>query len=383
MRPIFLAIIAFVITLFAGINYYIGLRSWQTLVVQFPLLPRSVYWTLFWILALSFLAGRFGGQIWPPLGAWLSHVGSYWLAAMFYLTLAWLLVDTVAWVARRLVPAWAAAPWPQPVVGWAILGLVIALIIYGTWNARSTKVVPYQITIPKAAGSLGRLNLVMVSDVHLGGVVDRERLATMVAQINRLQPDIVVIVGDLIDGDIGPYLEQEMGPVLSGIKSRFGTYAVLGNHEFIGGHAERITTELESAGVTVLRNQTIKVANSFYLAGRDDTAGERAGEQKRPGLPAVLEGVDRSLPIILLDHQPRFLADAVREGVDLQLAGHTHRGQLFPSHLITERMFEVDWGYLRKGNLHAIVSSGYGTWGPPIRVGSRSEIVQITIDLRQ
>ncbi len=381
MRGI-LVFISIVLAMFAGVNYYIGLRGWQFLVAQFPSLSPSIYWVVLWILAFSYIGGRFGANIWPPLGAWLNHVGSYWMAAMFYLTLAWLLADGVAWVARRLVPDWASAPWPHPAVGWSILGLVMALILYGLWNAHNTKVVPYQISVAKQAGVLDRINLVMVSDVHLGGIVDRRRLANMVEQINRLEPDLVAIVGDLIDGDIAPYLEQQMGPVLGGIKARYGTYAVLGNHEFIGGHAERITNELESAGVTVLRNRAVKVADSFYVAGRDDTAGERAGEQKRPDLAVVLKSVDRSLPIILLDHQPRFLDDALREGVDLQLAGHTHRGQLFPNHLITRALFEVDWGYLRKSNLQVVVSSGYGTWGPPIRVGNHSEIVQITIDLQ-
>lgn len=383
MRPILLAFIALFIALFAGINYYIGLRGWQTLVAPFPFVPRSAYWTIFWIVALSYLVGHLGGRLWPLLSGWLNYVGSYWMAAMFYLTLIWLLVDIIAWIVRRLVPRWASAPWPHPVVGWAILAIVVGLIAYGRWNAHDTKVVPYAITVDKPAGSLAKINLVMVSDVHLGGIVDRQRLQIMVDQINRLQPDVVVIAGDLIDGDIGPYLEQQMGPVVSGIRSRYGTYATLGNHEFIGGHTDQMVAELEHVGVTVLRNRAVKVADSFYLAGRDDTAVERLTNEKRPELATILQGVDHSLPIILLDHQPRFLDEAQRQGVDLQLSGHTHRGQLFPSHLITKAMFEVDWGCLRKGNLHAIVSSGYGTWGPPIRVGNHSEILQITISLKQ
>ncbi|HWI54984.1 MAG TPA: metallophosphoesterase, partial [Desulfobacteria bacterium] len=124
------------------------------------------------------------------------------------------------------------------------------------------------------------------------------------------------------------------------------------------------------------------VADSFYIVGRDDKSGSRFTGHKRKNLQDIISAVDRSLPVIVMDHQPTNLGETERAGVDLQVSGHTHRGQLFPNHLITRRIYEVDYGYLRKGNLNVIVSSGYGTWGPPIRVGSVAEIVDINVEFR-
>jgi predicted MPP superfamily phosphohydrolase len=166
------------------------------------------------------------------------------------------------------------------------------------------------------------------------------------------------------------------------LKPTYGTYAVPGNHD----NNPAAIRYIKGAGIKVLQDSYTKVADSFYVVGRDNEFehGPRVpnGKQGRLGLAAILQGVDRSLPIIVLDHQPSQLAEAQKNGVDLQFSGHTHRGQLFPGHLITSRIFEIDWGMLQKGNFHAIVSSGYGTWGPPIRIGSKPEIVDVVVKFR-
>lgn len=136
---------------------------------------------------------------------------------------------------------------------------------------------------------------------------------------------------------------------------------------------------LEGAGVNVLRDRWLKVAGSFYVIGRDESSKARFTGEKRLDLQDLLKGVDNSLPLILLDHVPSQLQEAQAQGIDLQLSGHTHRGQLFPNQFITSKIFEDDWGLLRKGNYQIIVSSGFGTWGPPIRVGNKPEIVDITM----
>jgi predicted MPP superfamily phosphohydrolase len=171
-----------------------------------------------------------------------------------------------------------------------------------------------------------------------------------------------------------------MADTMKKLKAPLGVFAVLGNHEYFGGHIEEYIKRLEDIGIRVLRDETVLVADSFYLVGRKDKAAESFTSEGRLPLTKLVSSLNRTLPILVMDHQPHHrLDEAAASGIDLLMSGHTHRGQMAPNHMITRRIFELDWGYARKGTMHAIVSSGFGTWGPPIRIGSRSEIVEITI----
>lgn len=370
--------------IYGATNYYIGLRGWQAFGRLIPYGYGKIYWLLFSLLALSFLAGRFGEKYLPAaVSEGLTLVGSYWLAAMHYLFFSLIVIDLI-----RLADRWLGflpevlKQFPAA-TGLAVSLLVTGIIIYGLWNARNPQLSHYEITISKPAGSLKQLHVVMVSDIHLGKIVNNGRLMTLVNRINDLNPDLVLLPGDIIDEDIGPFVEQKMPEVFRRLKPKYGTFAVFGNHEYIGGHAEEAFRHLQEAGITVLRDDYKKVAESFYIVGRDDRSGERFKGKRRQELSAVMEGVEHSLPVILLDHEPFHLEEGQEQGVDLQLSGHTHRGQLFPYNLITQRIFEKDWGYLRKGDFQVIVSCGFGTWGPPIRIGNTPEIVDIIINFQQ
>jgi predicted MPP superfamily phosphohydrolase len=175
------------------------------------------------------------------------------------------------------------------------------------------------------------------------------------------------------------FFNQKVVEVIGKLRSRCGVYAVLGNHEYIGGNSGITIDSLQQAGVIVLVDKYIKINNQFYVVGRDDyIAGDVTGNP-RLDLSRVMDGIDHSLPIILLDHQPRNLEEGQRNGVDLQLSGHTHNGQFFPNNLLIKHVYEHTWGYLRKGEYQLIVSSGYGTWGPPIRIGNHPEIIDLNI----
>ena len=156
-----------------------------------------------------------------------------------------------------------------------------------------------------------------------------------------------------------------------------------GNHDEMGRSVEEIVKTFKASGINVLRDKAILINNSFYVIGRDDISQESQTKIKRKDLSDIIKDLDKSRPLILMDHQPRDFADTQKNGIDLQVSGHTHRGQLFPANLITNLIFEIDYGYLQKDNSNFIVSSGYGTWGPPIRIGSRSEIVEIDIDFKK
>lgn len=361
------------------LNFYVGSRLWQYIFSHLTPGWGKVFWPLFWLIAVTPLASRVKALPVPTqIKDFLAFSGDYWLAALYYFLLLWLVADLGIFLVRRLGLLTVAAHRPLT-VGIAAVVLVVVLLAYGSWNARNPQVTPYEVTIAKPAGDLAELRVVMVSDIHLGPIIGNERLEGLVAAINGRHPDLVLLPGDVIDENVSYFVEMKMAEPFRDLKPRFGVWAVFGNHEYISGKAEEVTDRLREAGIMVLRDEYVKVGESFYIVGRDDRRRAQFGGRARQELAAVMAGVDRRLPILLMDHQPYSLDEAAGQGVDLQVSGHTHVGQMFPNNFVTGRMFEVDWGYLRKGAYQIIVSSGFGTWGPPIRVGNRPEIVDIRI----
>lgn len=385
MRSIYvIGIISIIFFLYGSINYYIGLRGWQVFGTNLTFINKKIYWIIFWLVVVSYIIGRLGEKFISGFnGKYFLIIGGYWLAAMYYFLITLLIIDLFRffdkWV--RVIPeGFRNNPNNSLYTGILVLVMVVAILIYGTWNAQNPQITHYDLTIPKQAKNLAKLHIVMVSDIHLGQVVDNKHLLKMVNKINDLQPDLVVFAGDMVDENVDIFIEQKMTDTFKLLKPKLGSYAVLGNHEYIGGHVEDIIYHLEQGGIEVLRDSYRKIADSFYLVGRDELVASHFAGQERQPLSHLLKGIDKSLPIILLDHQPSALVEARENGVDLQFSGHTHQGQFFPNNLVTARIFEVHWGYLNKDGLQVIVSSGYGTWGPPIRIGNKPEIVDVVIE---
>lgn len=374
------------ILIFGSINYYIGLRGWQKVGSLLPFLNNRVYWFLFWILACTFIIAKLGEKYIPEgIENYIVIIGDYYMAAMMYLLIVLPVIDLIRFGGRKYKFIPKIMSGNRVLItyyGVGILILLIALLIYGTWNARNIKIVHYEININKSAGNLKSLKIAMLSDSHLGEIVNNNRLKDMVEKINALKPDIVLMAGDIVDEKVAPFISQNMGATMESIYAPYGVYAVTGNHEFYGGDADKIVKTLEEANIKVLRNDRVNIDNSFYIVGRDDITVESYSKQKRKTMPELIKDVDKSLPIILLDHQPRNLKEAEDMGVDLQLSGHTHRGQMFPNQYLTRLLYEVDYGYKKKGDYNIIVSSGIGTWGPPIRIDNNSELVEITVNFK-
>jgi uncharacterized protein len=309
-------------------------------------------------------------------------VGAYWLAVMFYLLMILVLVDLIKLMNRKInfLPNVLVQNAKVSFIVSIIVMIAIAtLMIYGTSNGRSLVVTNYKIQINKSCNQIKELKVVVVSDLHLGGIIDNSRLTSMIDGINKLQPDLVLIPGDIIDDVTEPYVNQRMGDNFKRLKTKYGVFASLGNHDGTLQSADKTANVLENSGIKVIRDNSILVDNAFYIVGRDDETVFRGSKTTRKTLAKLLDAVDKSKPILLMDHQPIQLGIAEKEGVDVQVSGHTHKGQIFPSNLITSRIFEKDYGFIKKGSLNVIVSSGVGTWGPPIRIGSKSEIVEILL----
>ncbi len=372
----FILILSILFLVYAAGNYYIGLRFFQSF--RSIIEPYAVfYWSGYAFLAISKLVGRIGRRKFPGfVNDIVIIIGDYWLAAAYYFFLFWIMIDFGIFLSDVL--------FHRPIIHGPFLGLIVMTVVglllaYGRWNARNPRVQRYDVVIPKDVSNLSNLHAVMVSDVHLGTIVDTARLEKMVSKINELNPDIIFLVGDTIDEDVQRFIKKNMSKDLKKLKCQYGVFAVLGNHEYLGSDSQIAIEQLRQSGVNVLRDEYQLVNNQFYIVGRDDPTSVKVTGQQRLDLSVIMQGIDIKMPIILLDHQPFKLTEGQLNGVDLQLSGHTHHGQFFPNQYITKRMFEMDWGYLKKDRYQVIVSCGFGTWGPPIRIGNCPEIIDLMI----
>ncbi|MBN1571335.1 MAG: metallophosphoesterase [Acidobacteria bacterium] len=359
------------------ISFYIYIRGLQSIPKDASL--RYPYIIVFWIIACSFIGGRLLERVWPSfLSDLFIWIGSFWIAAMIYFLIAVVSLDVLR-IINHFFPFFPSAitknyAQAKYFIGAAVMGLVGVILLAGHINSLIPRIRKLDLSIAKPAGAFKSLKIAMASDIHLGTIVGRSRFDHIVEKINSLDADLVLLPGDIVDEDLRPVIKQNLGESLRNIKARLGVYAATGNHEHIGG-VEKACAYLTDHNIVVLRDESIKIGGSFYLVGREDRAVGRFDGYQRKSLPELLEDIDKKYPIILMDHQPFGLSEAAAEGVDLQLSGHTHYGQLWPVNYIVRRVYEVAWGYKKIGNTHFYVSNGVGTWGPPVRVGNRPEIV--------
>ncbi len=381
MKWIYVPVGIVLLTVYTALNYYMGKRGAQAFGVFLGEKGLILWWTIFWIMAFLYMVMRFL-QPWMPasLARWFIHIGAYWMVVMVYGLLALLFIDVIRvllWMGGANTAQW---PWLKTLAGIAVLVMVAATMVYGTWNARHPRVVSYDVYLnaDNKTTTERTIPVAVVSDIHLGTIVGKQRLQQLVDGLQELDPELILFVGDIIDENVNHFIDDKMDSIFRQLNPALGMYAVLGNHEYFGGHLEDIVTHLERSHVRILRDEGVMVEDLFYLAGREDLVAERMQGTARKPLEEILENIDPVMtPVVLMDHQPKEWAEARDMGVRLQLSGHTHKGQLFPFGMITERLFPEDWGKLEEKGSVLIVSSGYGTWGPPVRTGNRPEIVMV------
>jgi predicted MPP superfamily phosphohydrolase len=262
------------------------------------------------------------------------------------------------------------------------IAVVLILFGYGSWQAQQLRVKKYQVTLASDSNATQKLKAVLISDVHLGYVNDAKKLTKIVTKINALKPDVVFISGDLFDGNFQALQQPEqIKKQFNRLSSTYGTYMCWGNHD-AGSTFQKMKELVESSDIMLLEDELTVVGQSLIVAGRKDTQPIGAQGGRRKELKKKLQHLDTRLPKIVLDHQPSTI-DEYDDPAMLILAGHTHKGQIFPFSLVTRAYFTVDYGYYRKDSAspQVIVSSGVGTWGPPLRIGTQSEIVQIDLTI--
>ena len=248
--------------------------------------------------------------------------------------------------------------------------------VYGFFEARDIRTEHLSIKTSKIPEEAGTIKIVQISDVHVGLIIREERLRRIINEVKKTDPDILVSTGDLVDGQIDRL--DGLAEMLQEIKPAYGKFAITGNHEFYAGLKQALSFT-RMAGFTVLRGEAADVGGIINIAGVDDRTGRQYGLFKGAAERELLSGLDHEKFTLLLKHRPRVEKDS--QGLfDLQLSGHTHKGQLFPFSLITKIYFLKHFGYLKLlNNSHLYISRGTGTWGPPIRFLSPPEVTVIEL----
>ncbi|GIE29687.1 membrane protein [Actinoplanes italicus] len=414
---IVIAVLAAVLVLavFGALNWYL----WRRLVAD-TTVPgtrwRRAGTALFVAAPVLAVVAMTGESLPVPLAVKtvLAWPGYMWMAVFLYLLLAVLAGEVVRPLLTRLLKSRAAEPVPVPVmagaegvtrtpevekeddepaagppalsrrmfvsrvVGGAAAAAALGTVGYGTvttLNGPSIK----RVTVPlaKLPRSAHGFRIAVVSDVHLSAILGRGFAQRVTDTINSTQPDLIAVVGDLVDGDVDE-LADSVEP-LRGLRSRHGTFFVTGNHEYFSG-ADEWVEKVRELGWQPLENARTAMP-AFDLAGVNDIAGEDSGEG--PDFVKALGDRDPARAAVLLAHQPVVIHDAVRYGVDLQLSGHTHGGQMWPATLIADAANPTLAGLEQYGDTQLYVSRGAGAWGPPVRVGAPSDITVVQLASRQ
>ena len=341
---------------------YVSWHVWRVLPFSTPI---KVIVILLMLAALACMVLQFKSDSMPVgLATAIYEIGNSWLIIMFYLMLIFLLLDIGRII--HLVPAtWLK---DNAVTSLTITGVLLVALVAG--NIHYHNKVRQEINLTTNKKLERPLKIVMMSDLHAGYHNRRAEIGRWVDLVNAEHADMILITGDIIDGRMRPLLEEGTSEELQRFEAP--VIACLGNHEYISGIDKSIDW-INQSGIRLLRDDTVSFGD-VTIIGRDDRSNHRRKDVKQ-----LMQGTDDSRFLILLDHQPYHLEEAERNGIDLQLSGHTHRGQIWPLSLVVKSMYECAYGQWQRGKTEYYVSSGMGIWGGKFRIGTDSEYAVITI----
>lgn len=376
MYVVFLLIFLF----YGGANYYIARRLFLWFRLLFPHMNGIVFGILFGLCAITTVLSFVNNNSDTKIMGLIGRFGDLWMGVFAYLLCLFLISDGVLWVMKSF--GVIATPYAHKLLfvrGSFVIVLVFGLCAYGRYHAHQIQDKSYSIQIEKET-SLNKLKVIVISDLHLGYTNDVASLEETVQHINTLEADVVLIAGDIFNGSYRAVANPSKAiAIMKRIQSTYGVYACLGNHDAGTGYPE-MEKFLEQSNIALLKDEAKIINDQFILVGRRDSSPIGEQGSRRSEVKSKLSEEDKKKPIIVLDHQPANLVE-YEKGIDLIVSGHTHNGQLFPGNLITKAMFTNSYGYYQKeaGSPQVIVTSGVGTWGPPLRIGTDNEIVSIMI----
>lgn len=318
------------------------------------------------------------------IGSILGIIGNYGIGIYFFLFTLFLVTDLILLVLKKTkLKENSFSKKVNKYIGFSLIGIIFALGFYGNYNASQISEVSYDLNIDKKESTMKELKAVLITDIHLGYMNGVEHLSRIVQGINEINPDIVFISGDIFDANYYSLTDSnEARDLFKKIETKYGIYASLGNHD-VGSSYDEMIKFLRDSKVKLLRDEKINIDNKFIVVGRKDSQPIGGSSKKRKNIENILKDSDMNLPVIVLDHRPSNFKEYKR-GEDLILSGHTHAGQIVPFNIITNKVNLANYGhYQEKNNItQMIVSSGVGTWGPPLRIGTENEIVSLNIKFK-
>lgn len=338
-----------------------------------------------------------------PWHRFLKVLGNYWIGIFFYILFTVLIFDFLRRITYlpflfsfRYIAMLHSTRKSLLIAGFCVLFLICCSSLYGILHAKRIYLREYPITLETACEQPD-LKIALVADLHLGYSTTEAQIQRMADLINSQTPDLICIAGDIFDNDFDAIENpQSVSSILSGLKSRYGVYACYGNHDvsekILAGFTfsqndplpedPRFRGFLTDAGIRLLEDETVLIDDRFYLTGRKDESKAQKEGDSRLSFLQLTEELNPDLPLIVMDHQPKELSEAAAAGVDLDLSGHTHDGQIFPGNLIMKFLWENPCGILKKDAMYSVVTSGVGVWGPAMRIGTDSEVVILDVKFR-
>lgn len=327
----------------------------------------------------------------------IRRISTYWIGIMLYSLLYVVLFDLLRLIAKhtKLKNTLLFSRGSVISIGSVVVACAVATCLYGIFNARNIKVNEYSVTVNKSCGSDKHLKAVLVADLHMGYAIGVDHITNMVEKINQQDADIVIIAGDIFDNSYDGMDDPEgIKAQLRSIKSKYGVYAVYGNHDIDekilmgftfdwGGkqlHSEKMTNFMKECNIKLINDESVLINDEFYLVGRRDTDKPGTEDGTRAEISELTKDLDKTKPIFVLSNEPDELQKTADAGADIDFSGHTHDGQLFPGNLTIGLFWENPCGMIKKDNMYSIVTSGVGVYGTFMRVGTDAEICSVDID---
>lgn len=327
----------------------------------------------------------------------IRRISTYWIGIMLYSLLYVVLFDLLRLIAKhtKLKNTLLFSRGSVISIGSVVVACAVATCLYGIFNARNIKVNEYSVTVNKSCGSDKHLKAVLVADLHMGYAIGVDHITNMVKKINEQNADIVIIAGDIFDNSYDGMDDPEgIKAQLKSIKSKYGVYAVYGNHDIDekilmgftfdwGGkqlNSEKMTNFMKECNIKLINDESVLINDEFYLVGRRDTDKPGTEDGTRAEISELTKDLDKTKPIFVLSHEPDELQKTADAGADIDFSGHTHDGQLFPGNLTIGLFWENPCGMIKKDNMYSIVTSGVGVYGTFMRVGTDAEICSVDID---
>ena len=368
-----IALLSVLTSLIVGLHWYLGARLIRDAAMPEPF--ATLAWALLWTFFASIFGGVIGGRVLPrPVAKIFQWFGFLWLGAFGLLLVTVSLSDLALFIASKFTVVDASWLTLRPL---AVLGVVVPALAWGFYISRRPETKRVVVEIPGLDKSLDGFRIAQISDVHIGDTLGRDFAKLVTDQVNALDPDLVAVTGDLIDGSVAR-LRDEVAP-LGGLRGKHGVFYVTGNHEYYHGGSSW-EAEGRRLGFTVLHNEHRVVADGkLVIGGVTDLEGARFSEAHAPNVGQAFAQAPAGVPRILLAHQPRFAKAAKDALVSLMLSGHTHGGQIFPFMVFVRLQQPVIGGFALIHGVNTYTSNGTGYWGPPFRIGPRGEVTELIL----